>query len=57
MAFVEAPATEEQNLICPKCGVRSMVKKKISPDKYIIVCNLCGLQRGEFIKDGNRDVV
>jgi len=43
--------------ICPKCGERSMVSKKLPGGKYTLLCERCGTKRGEFIEDTKKGVV
>jgi len=43
--------------ICPKCGERSMVQKKLPGGKYVLVCEKCGTKRGEFLEDMKKGVV
>jgi transcription elongation factor Elf1 len=43
--------------LCPKCGKKSMVKQSIEPGKYMIICQVCGFERGVLPKDKKRGVV
>jgi transcription elongation factor Elf1 len=43
--------------LCPHCGKRTMVKKKLANGKFTWVCTVCGLQRGEFKEDKKKGVV
>ena len=43
--------------ICPKCGERIMVKKKLENGKFTWYCPVCELNRGEFLIDKKKGVV
>ncbi|MBE0524756.1 MAG: hypothetical protein IBX40_10545 [Methanosarcinales archaeon] len=43
--------------ICPKCGTRSMVRKRLPSGKYTMVCEKCGSKRDEFVEDTKKGVV
>ena len=46
-----------EKFICPKCGKRSMVKKRDERGKYSLICELCGLKRGKLPKDKKKDII
>lgn len=42
--------------VCPKCGNRTMIRRKTRDRKYTLVCQTCGIRRGKLPKDEKRDV-
>ncbi|NIP36479.1 MAG: hypothetical protein GWN39_16140 [Thermoplasmata archaeon] len=48
---------EETKRLCPNCGTRTMVNKRLLNGRYTLKCETCGLERGEFKPDTHRGVV
>jgi len=42
---------------CPRCGTETMAKKQLANGKFTWYCQICGLKRGEFLKDIKKGVV
>jgi transcription elongation factor Elf1 len=48
---------DEYPKTCPRCQKESLIKVRLDDGKYSMICENCGLIRGEFKPDKKKGVV